>query len=97
MSALTGFTAPFRWLNGNISLLLRRPARMQVAALCHREVNGERQVLLITSRKAKRWIIPKGWPMAGLSARKSALREAYEEAGIRGKVGKNPIGEYPSK
>ena len=39
------------------------------------------EVLLVTSRETKRWIIPKGWPIKGLSPKKSAAREAYRGSG----------------
>jgi len=52
------------------------------------------EVLLITSRRRGRWIIPKGVIEPGMSAAESASREAYEEAGVRGKVSPTPIGEY---
>lgn len=59
--------------------------RTQFAALPFRVVNGNVQVLLITSRRTKRWIIPKGWPMAGVSPMQAAATEAYEEGGVEGK------------
>ncbi|MGA7540209.1 MAG: NUDIX hydrolase [Steroidobacteraceae bacterium] len=52
------------------------------------------EVLLVTSRETKRWIIPKGWPIKGLSPKKSAAREAYEEAGVLGAIRNKPIGRY---
>lgn len=52
------------------------------------------QVLLITSRETKRWVIPKGWPMKGKKDYKAAEREAFEEAGLIGRAGKNSIGSY---
>ncbi len=52
------------------------------------------EVLLITSRESRRWIIPKGWPMKGLKPHQAAAQEAREEAGISGKVSKRPIGTY---
>ncbi|WP_371060484.1 NUDIX hydrolase [Rhodosalinus sp. 5P4] len=54
----------------------------QVAALCHRNGGAEREVLLVTSRDTKRWILPKGWPVEGCDAAESALQEAWEEAGV---------------
>ena len=51
------------------------------------------EVLLVTSRGTKQWIIPKGWPIKGLKPGKAAAREAYEEAGVRGRVGR-VIGNY---
>jgi 8-oxo-dGTP pyrophosphatase MutT (NUDIX family) len=64
----------------------KRDVRTQFGALCYRMKGGEAQVLLITSRRTGRWIIPKGWPMEGKTPGESALREAWEEAGVRGKV-----------
>lgn len=55
---------------------------------------AELEVLLITSKKRKRWIIPKGIIDPGLSPSESALKEAFEEAGIRGKIDDRAIGEY---
>jgi 8-oxo-dGTP pyrophosphatase MutT (NUDIX family) len=52
------------------------------------------EVLLVTTRRTRRWIIPKGWPIKGLKPPKSAAREAFEEAGVRGKVGAKSIGGF---
>jgi 8-oxo-dGTP pyrophosphatase MutT (NUDIX family) len=52
------------------------------------------EFLLVTTRQTKRWIIPKGWPIKGLKPPKSAAREAFEEAGVRGKVGQRGIGLF---
>ena len=68
--------------------------RAQVAALPFRLVDGIGQVLLVTSRETRRWIIPKGWPMKGRKDHKAAAREAAEEAGVTGRIGKRPIGAY---
>lgn len=51
-------------------------------------------VLLVTSRESKRWVIPKGNPVSGLSAHASAALEAEEEAGVRGAACPTPIGSY---
>ena len=75
--------------------ILRRPKQLQIAALCHRGAKDAREYLLITSRDTRRWIIPKGWPIRGLSSKETALREAWEEAGVKdGKASKDPIGTY---
>lgn len=67
----------------------------QVAALPFRiSPEGRLEVLLITSRDTGRWVIPKGWPMVGRKARQAAEREAFEEAGLKGEIGANPIGKY---
>jgi 8-oxo-dGTP pyrophosphatase MutT (NUDIX family) len=52
------------------------------------------EVLLVTGRRSGRWMIPKGWPMAGKSLADSAAREAFEEAGIKGRIDPEPIGRF---
>jgi 8-oxo-dGTP pyrophosphatase MutT (NUDIX family) len=73
----------------------RRANHQQVAALplSHDEA-GHVQVLLVTSRDTGRWVLPKGWPMKGKKPYLAAKREAYEEAGLIGKVRKVPLGTY---
>jgi 8-oxo-dGTP pyrophosphatase MutT (NUDIX family) len=61
--------------------------RTQVGALCWRRAPAGPEVLLVTSRETGRWVIPKGWPIADLTAEAAALREAWEEAGVRGAAG----------
>jgi len=74
---------------------LRRPRHLQVAALCYRTSEGGKKVLLVTSRGTGRWIIPKGWPMDGKNAPEAAMREAWEEAGVReGQIDGDAIGHY---
>ena len=72
------------------------PKAMQVGAICtRRKKNGKRQVLLITSRGTRRWVIPKGWQMEGLSDSQAATVEAWEEAGVsQARVNKVPVGIY---
>ena len=55
---------------------------------------GRLRILLITSRSGKRWVLPKGLIEPGLSAVESAEKEAFEEAGIKGKVYRKPLGRY---
>ena len=76
--------------------LIRRPKRVQVAALCYRQTKKHgKEVLLITSRGQGRWIIPKGWPIDGLDAAEAALQEAWEEAGVMGgKIANAPLGVF---
>jgi len=52
------------------------------------------EVLLISSRETKRWVVPKGWPIAGLKPWESASREAFEEAGVAGQTARKAIGGY---
>lgn len=72
----------------------KRELRTQFAALCFRMVQGEPEVLLITSRTRKRWIFPKGWPMDGRSPAQAAAREAWEEAGATGHAIPRCLGIY---
>lgn len=73
-----------------IDPLLRRPDAIQCAALVYRRGRTGIQILVITSREAKRWIIPKGWPMAGKTLTEAARIEAWEEAGLKNVIG-DPI------
>ena len=52
------------------------------------------QVCLVTSRNGKRWVIPKGWPVRGLSPAQSAAREAREEGGLVGRMDERSVGHY---
>ena len=74
----------------------RRGERIrQVAAIPFRlDADGNFEVMLVTSRTTKRFIVPKGWPMKGKSGRKAATIEAREEAGVLGKTRKAPAGSY---
>jgi 8-oxo-dGTP pyrophosphatase MutT (NUDIX family) len=67
----------------------------QVAAIPFRlREDGRLDVLLVTSRTTRRFIVPKGWPMKGKSGRKAAMIEAEEEAGVLGNALKQPAGSY---
>jgi 8-oxo-dGTP pyrophosphatase MutT (NUDIX family) len=68
--------------------------RTQFAALCYRIREDETQVLLVTSRASKRWILPKGWPMEGETPAMAALTEAYEEGGVVGRASNVCLGLY---
>ena len=50
--------------------------------------------MLVTSRETKRWVLPKGWAEAGLAPHELAAKEAFEEAGLVGKVEREPVGTY---
>jgi 8-oxo-dGTP pyrophosphatase MutT (NUDIX family) len=70
-------------------------SRIQYAALPYRVDGSARtEIMLITSRERRRWIIPKGWPHKGRPPHRSAAREAFEEAGVVGKVRRRPVGTF---
>lgn len=58
------------------------PVAEQVGALCYRFDGTDLQFLLVTSSQG-RWILPKGWPIDGLTSAEVAAAEAWEEAGVR--------------
>lgn len=66
----------------------------QSAVIPYRVQKNNMQIMLIGSSKRNHWVVPKGIHEPGLSAQKSAAREAYEEAGIRGTVSKSMLGQY---
>ena len=64
----------------------KNDVRSQFAALCYRIKSDKPEILMITSRRSGRWIIPKGWPEDGMTPADCALKEAWEEAGVTGKA-----------
>lgn len=72
----------------------RKLTGVQYAALPWRLRGEEVQVLLVTSRRTRRWIVPKGWPMDGRKPFECAAREAEEEAGVSGAIEKAATGQY---
>ena len=67
---------------------------LQSAVIPFREGDGGPEVLLITSRSGKRWIVPKGLIEFAQDARQAAAAEALEEAGIEGDIAERPVGEF---
>jgi 8-oxo-dGTP pyrophosphatase MutT (NUDIX family) len=55
------------------------------------------EILLITTRRTRRWIVPKGYWSPAMKSYESAEKEAYEEAGIEGVIGTEPIGIYAQR
>ncbi|MEJ8474525.1 NUDIX hydrolase [Roseibium algae] len=96
MSSIDSSWAVTKPLFRDLKSLFRRPARLQIGALCYRVREGDVEVLLVTSRSSRRWILPKGWPILKRRAHKTASIEAYEEAGIVGNVSKKPFGTFNS-
>ena len=69
--------------------------RVQYGALPYRFTpEAALEILVLTSRQTRRWIIPKGWPIRGLTPSKAAAREAFEESGVTGRVGAKPLGAF---
>ncbi len=71
-----------------------RVSNVQYAALPWRNNNGVVEVLLVTTLSTRRWIVPKGWPLAGKSPSQCAAHEAMEEAGLLGEIAEAPLGSF---
>ncbi len=66
----------------------------QSSVIPYRIRNGELEILVVFSRKKKHLVVPKGIQEPDLTAWDSAAQEALEEAGVEGRVGKEPLGNY---
>mgnify|MGYP000103174730 CR=1 FL=1 len=66
----------------------------QSAVVPFRKTDNGIEVLLITSRERGRWIVPKGVVEPDLTPAESALVEAYEEAGLKGRVVGKTLGSF---
>ncbi|MGB5776451.1 MAG: NUDIX domain-containing protein, partial [Sedimenticolaceae bacterium] len=85
---------PFPGLHG--SERRNRPAYYytQSAVIPYRIRDGNLEILMVRSSRDKHWVVPKGIIDPGHSAQESALKEAWEEAGIEGEVDDQPLGSY---
>ena len=73
----------------------QRPRRQYgVIPYRHRNDKDRIEIMLITSRNTRRWIVPKGWPIGRKPPRDVARREALEEAGLEGSIGQQPFGAF---
>jgi len=74
----------------------RKPASWyrQSGVIALRLAGGAPRILLVTSSGGRRWVIPKGIVEKGHSPARSAAKEAWEEAGVTGKVSRRLIGRY---
>lgn len=66
----------------------------QSGVIPYRVNNGRIEILLITSRDRRHWVIPKGGIPNGMSPPDSAAKEAWEEAGVIGQVDVKKLGSY---
>ena len=76
-----------------LSQLRRMKGCEQVAAICYRVRRGEVEFLLVQTR-GRRWIFPKGSTEAGLTNAQAAALEAFEEAGVHGRIEQAPFTRY---
>lgn len=66
----------------------------QSAVIPYRILNGEIEIMVITSSTGKRWVIPKGLVEPDMTPQDSAAKEAWEEAGLIGNVLPTLLGTY---
>lgn len=81
-------------LNSNHNLATMSAGDSQVAAIPVRWSGGRAEVMLITTRRSGRWTVPKGWPLVESLASECAAREAFEEAGVRGRIEPFSLGMF---
>src|ERR1017187_7231771 len=67
--------------------------RIHVAAVCYRLKGDEPEFLLVRTRGG-RWTFPKGGVDSDATHAEAAAREAYEEAGVKGRIEHEPFHSY---
>jgi 8-oxo-dGTP pyrophosphatase MutT (NUDIX family) len=66
----------------------------QVAAVCYRIKNGGIEFLLVRTSGGQRWTFPKGSAERGLTGAQAAALEAFEEAGVHGRIEELAFANY---
>jgi 8-oxo-dGTP pyrophosphatase MutT (NUDIX family) len=66
----------------------------QVAAVCYRVRGTAIEFLLVRTRGSGRWTFPKGSAEPGLTHAQAAALEAFEEAGVHGRIEESPFARY---
>jgi len=66
-------------------------SRKEIGAFIYQRKDERLQLMLVSNRKGTRWILPKGQPEREQLDVEVALDEAYEEAGIIGRVDDSPV------
>lgn len=66
----------------------------QSAVVPYKIEKGSIYILLITSKSKKKWIIPNGRIEKNFTPQESALKEAEEEAGVKGMITNDTVGWY---
>ncbi len=81
-------------LNTNLLALFKGSVIQQSAVIPYQVKEDKLQILLISSRKKKRWVIPKGLIEPRMTPHDSAAKEALEEGGIIGCLSPKLLGTY---
>ncbi len=88
-------TSKLRATNSSKRARVRVPYRQYGVIPIRLSPTAGLEVLLLTSRGTGRWVIPKGWPIRNKTPAETAAREAFEEAGLKGRLwARRPFGAY---
>jgi len=82
-----------RFFAGLARLAMGTELPVQVAAVCYR-LNGPSVEFLLVNTSSGKWTFPKGRLCPSLSPSESAAREAWEEAGVLGRIEESHFGHY---
>lgn len=77
-----------------VSQLRRLRECVQVAAICYRISRKGIEFLLVQTRGSDLWTFPKGSIEPGLTHAQAAALEAFEEAGVHGRMEETPFARY---
>jgi 8-oxo-dGTP pyrophosphatase MutT (NUDIX family) len=77
-----------------LSHLRRLRGCHQVAAVCYRVRSTTVEFLLVKTRGSGRWTFPKGSAEPGLTHAQAAALEAFEEAGVHGRIEETSFATY---
>jgi 8-oxo-dGTP pyrophosphatase MutT (NUDIX family) len=69
----------------------------QVAAVCYRKRRETLEFLLVRTRGSGRWTFPKGNSEPGMTHAHAAALEAFEEAGVHGRIEEVSFARYCSR
>src|ERR1700739_898837 len=69
----------------------------QVAAVCYRIRGGSIEFLLVRTRGSGRWTFPQGNAEPGITQAQAAALEAFEEAGVHGRMQEASFAQYVAR
>lgn len=67
---------------------------IQSGVIPYRIRRGRVEIALVTARSGPHWTVPKGHVEADMRPEESAAKEALEESGLLGEIGRRCVGRY---